>query len=156
MAAYVLGAPGSGKTALRPVLAELLPDRIIVDWDAFMTPASALAGADVRTAPATWPAYRELVRAVVEAAGADRCVVLGVCTPEELAGWPIHRWLVLDCDADERERRLEGRSGDLVDALEDAAAYRALRLPTIDTTGRDLAQIAALVADHLRAPFTSS
>jgi Mg-chelatase subunit ChlI len=44
---YVLGAPGSGKsTAARP-LATLLPDHVVLDWDAFMALAAALAGRDI-------------------------------------------------------------------------------------------------------------
>jgi Mg-chelatase subunit ChlI len=44
---YVLGAPGSGKTAAVRPLASLLPDHVVLDWDAFMAPAAALAGRDI-------------------------------------------------------------------------------------------------------------
>jgi shikimate kinase len=60
----VLGAPGSGKSAVAPLLAELLPTHVVLDWDAFMMPATALAGRDIRQNPETWPSYRELMRAV--------------------------------------------------------------------------------------------
>jgi shikimate kinase len=60
----VLGAPGSGKSTIVPLLAELLSAHVVLDWDAFMMPATALAGRDIRQNPETWPAYRELVRAV--------------------------------------------------------------------------------------------
>jgi hypothetical protein len=37
-------------------------------------------------------------------------VLLGVCTPTELAGWPIDAWVVLDCTDQERRQRLRQRS----------------------------------------------
>ena len=67
MVVYVLGAPGSGKTTAAGYLPGLLPGHVVLDWDAFMGEAAALAGRDISASPATWPAYRGLVRAVVEA-----------------------------------------------------------------------------------------
>jgi ABC-type glutathione transport system ATPase component len=58
----ILGAPGSGKSAVAGHLREALPHHVVVDWDAFMTPAGALAGRDIRESPDTWPAYRDLIR----------------------------------------------------------------------------------------------
>ncbi|HSZ99087.1 MAG TPA: hypothetical protein VK802_01825 [Streptosporangiaceae bacterium] len=47
----VLGAPGSGKSgAVRPLTA-LLPGHAILDWDALMVPAAALAGRPIRQNP---------------------------------------------------------------------------------------------------------
>jgi uridine kinase len=63
---YILGAPGSGKTALVEPLRKLLPGHVVIDWDMFMDPASELAGADIRTTRETWPAYKALVRCAVE------------------------------------------------------------------------------------------
>ena len=77
-----------------------------MDWDAFMVPASALAGRDIKQSPATWPAYRDLVRSVVNALSAVPVVMLGVCTPDELEGWPIDAWVLLDCSDEERRSRL--------------------------------------------------
>jgi hypothetical protein len=151
VAVYLLGAPGSGKSALRPLLTEALRDRVVLDWDDFMAPASALAGVDVRRSPSAWSAYGELIRAAVEGAGAGRCIVLGVCTPQELVDWPIDGWLLLDCTDDERARRLADRPADLAAALEDARAYRSLGLPTVDTTGRRLPEVAQLVATWIEA-----
>ncbi len=111
-----------------------------------MDPASDLAGVDIRNAPDMWPSYRRLIRSVVDAAGPD-VVLLGVCTPDELDGWPIERWLLLDCDDDERTRRLEARPHAIKDALVDAAAYRRLGLETIDSTGLP----PTVVADALAA-----
>lgn len=149
MASYVLGAPGSGKSAIRPFLAQLLPEKVVLDWDDLMAPASALAGVDVRTSASMWPAYRELVRVAVETTGPQRCVVLGVCTPEELPGWPIDQWMLLDCDDAERARRLADRPRDVQSAIADAAAYRRLGLLVVETTGRTLAEVAAFIAHRI-------
>ncbi|QGN32633.1 hypothetical protein [Microlunatus sp. Gsoil 973] len=65
---YVLGAPGSGKSLIIPRLRELLPDRVVLDWDAFMGPAGELAGAPIPETPQTWQPYGRLVRAVADAA----------------------------------------------------------------------------------------
>jgi GTPase SAR1 family protein len=152
VAVYVLGAPGSGKTTVRELLAERLSDQTVVDWDDFIEPASALAGVDVRRAPQTWPSYQRLLRAVVDAVSPN-VVVLGVCAPDELDGWPIERWILLDCDDEERTRRLGARPEAINDALADASAYRRLGLPTIDSTGRSPDQVAdAIVRAVTLAP----
>jgi|SRR5215475_12459860 len=133
----VLGAPGSGKTVVKEQLAARLPTCAVVDWDAFMDPAGALAGCAIRENPATWPAYRQLVRAVLDVLP-GHVVLLGVCTPAELAGWPIDAWVVLDCSDEERARRLGQRAdaSSVREAIEDARAYRTLGLPVVDSTGR--------------------
>jgi hypothetical protein len=135
---YVLGAPGSGKSTLAPLLRRVLPAYVILDWDAYMPAASELAGRDVRRDPSTWPSYRSLVRAVVETLHPAPLVVLGVCTPDELADWPIDAWIVLDCTDEERRRRLvsDDDTSDVDGALVDAAQYRELGLRVIDTTDR--------------------
>jgi hypothetical protein len=148
----VLGAPGSGKTAVARHLARLLPGHVVLDWDAFMGPASALAGQDIRHNTGTWPAYRALVRVAVDAVVTVPAVILGVCTPAELAGWPISAWLLLDCADSERRRRLTraGRQVSADDAVRDASEYRALLLPVINTTGRAPLEIATDVAAYVR------
>lgn len=154
MAVYVLGAPGSGKSTVRPELASLLPDRIVLDWDDLIDAAGALASADIRRTSALWPAYRELVRVVVEATGPSRVVLLGVSTPDELPGWPIDEWVLLDCDDDERRRRLASRRDDeeTTAAISDAHAYRALGLRAIDTTQLTPEDVARAVAAMVASP----
>jgi GrpB-like predicted nucleotidyltransferase (UPF0157 family) len=147
--AYVLGAPGSGKSAVAGVLQTVRPDLIVLDWDSLMTPASELAGRDVRTSPATWPAYRRLVRTVVDALAVMPTAVLGVCTPDELEDWPIDAWMLLDCTDEERARRLSSRATEVEAALADAARYRTLGLPVIDTTDRRPEDVALELADLL-------
>src|SRR5215471_1891015 len=146
----VLGAPASGKSTVARALAELLPGHVVLDWDALMLPASALAGRKIRQNPETWPAYRGLIHAIVLAVAHLPVVLLGVCTPAELDGWPIDTWVLLDCTDDERRRRLTQVA--YLDRVEDAIhagrEYPRLSLPVIDTTGlrpgaaaADLAQL---------------
>lgn len=135
---------------MRPLLADRLPDRIVMDWDDLIEPASELAGTDVRSNPATWPAYRMLMRRVIETVGAP-VLLLGVCNPTELRGWPIDRWLLLDCADDERRARLDARPSDINDALTDAASYRQLGLETIDSTGISPEAVADLIAVTIEA-----
>ena len=114
-----------------------------------MDAASALAGRDVRSAPETWQNYRQLIRAVVEAVQPHPIVLLGVCTPAELDGWPIDAAFLLDCADDERRQRLGDRSEDIADAVADARQYRGLDLPVIDGTARSPDEIADALADHI-------
>lgn len=144
----VLGAPGSGKSTVAEPLASLLPDHVVLDWDAFMAPAAALAGRDVRQHRDTWPAYRQLVRAVMDAVAHLPVVLLGGCTPDQLRDWPIETWVVLDCRDQERRRRLghHAEPGLVREAITDAGEYRSLGLPVIDTTGRSPAEVASVLA----------
>jgi energy-coupling factor transporter ATP-binding protein EcfA2 len=144
----VFGASGSGKTTVVPLLASLLPTHAVLDWDAFMDPAAALAGRDIRQHPDTWAAYRQLVRTVIDLVAHLPVVLFTVCTPDELADWPVNAWLLLDCTDQERERRLVGQARPQVlgEALRDAEAYRSLGLPMIDTTDRAPGEIAVALA----------
>jgi hypothetical protein len=146
------GAPGSGKSAIAPVLAELLPAHAVLDWDAFMVPATALAGREIRQHPETWRAYRELVRAVITTMARLPVVLLGVCTPAELHGWPIDAWVLLDCADDERRRRLGLHAGSdhVQDAVRDGREYRLPGLPVIDSTSRTPAAVAAELVQFVR------
>lgn len=147
VATAVLGAPGSGKSAVRPVLAALLKGHAVIDWDALIDAAGELAGTPVRSSPRTWPAYRDLVRAMVAALEPLPVVLLSVCTPDELKGWPIQNWLLLDCEDSVRRARLRYRqASEVEDAIEDANEYRHLRITTIDTTHKTLDEVAAAIA----------
>jgi energy-coupling factor transporter ATP-binding protein EcfA2 len=148
----VLGAPGAGKSTIAPLLAGLLPRHVVLDWDAFMAPAAALAGEHIPDNPGTWPAYRALLRAVVGSIAHVPVVLLGVCTPLELAGWPIDAWILLDCADRERRRRLgrHARPHRVAGAIGDARNYRTLGLPVIDTTGRTPETAAAELARYIQ------
>jgi hypothetical protein len=147
----VLGAPGSGKSTIVPLLAELLPTHVVLDWDAFMVPATALAGREVRQNPETWPTYRDLVRTILGTVMHLPVVLFGVCTPAELPGWPIDAWVLLDCADHERRRRLGQHSEPdrVEDAVRDGREYRSLGLPVIDTTGRTPVTVAAELAQFV-------
>lgn len=138
MITAILGAPGSGKSTIAPALARLLPGHVVLDWDAFMEPAAALAGREIRENPETWPAYRDLLHAVISSVAHLPVVLLGVCTPDELKHWPIGAWALLDCTDQERQRRL-GQNTDpqrLAEGIREGREYRQFGLPVIDTTGR--------------------
>jgi hypothetical protein len=148
----VLGAPGSGKSTVASLLVPLLPAHVVLDWDSFMGPAAMLAGRGIPQHPATWPAYRQLVRTIVGVVAHLPVVLFTVCTPGELAGWPIDSWLLLDCTDQERRRRvsLQADPGMPGDAIRDAHEYRALGLRTIDTTGWAAERAAQAIAQLLR------
>lgn len=152
---YLLGAPGSGKTALTEPLRRLLPGWAVLDWDGLMAPASRLAGRAIRDDETLWEPYAGLVKAVIDQLDSRRVALLTVCTPDQLTGWPAGPWLLLDCTDAERTRRLHQRgetARTIRDALADAKAYRQLHLPLLDTTTRtplDLAQdLAHRLAPH--------
>jgi hypothetical protein len=153
---YVLGAPGSGKSSIVPLLRELLPGRVVLDWDAFMVPAGELAGAPIPQTPQTWEPYGRLVRAVGEAIHPADMVLLGVCTPDELTDWPAGPWMLLDCSDPVRRQRLDVREDpdETEDALVDARNYRALGLPTIDTTNLAPGEVARAVASMITGDVT--
>jgi cytidylate kinase len=150
---YVLGAPGSGKTTLTPLLQDRLSTHVVLDWDAFMDVATNLSGRDVRRNPDTWPSYRNLVRAIVESIQPHPMLLLGVCTPGELADWPIDDAVLLDCSDEQRKRRLSGRSrAEISDAVSDGRQYRALGLPVIDTTHLTPQEAATALAELIAHP----
>jgi hypothetical protein len=150
---YVLGAPGSGKSLIIPRLRALLPDRVVLDWDAFMGPAGDLAGAPIPQTPQTWEPYGRLVRAIADVVLPADMVLLGVCTPEELTDWPDGPWILLDCSDDVRRQRLTARNepDEIEEVLSDAARYRALALPVVDTTQLSPDEVAKAVADKVIA-----
>jgi energy-coupling factor transporter ATP-binding protein EcfA2 len=125
---FVLGAPGSGKSTVAKPLASALPSHVVLDWDAFRVPAAALAGREITQHPETWPAYQQLVGTVLDAVGHLPVVLLGVGKPDELQGWPIDAWVLLDCTDQERCRRLSQEPGldRLREGIHDAAEYRTL------------------------------
>jgi len=147
----VLGAPASGKSTAAQPLAALLPTHVVLDWDAFMAPAAALAGREITQHRETWPAYRQLVGTVVATIAHLPVVLFTVCTPDELAGWPIDAWVLLDCtDQERRQRGKQAGLDRLAESLHDAQAYRSLGLPVIDTTGQTPAEVAVDLAQFVQ------
>jgi hypothetical protein len=136
------GAPGAGKTAVLGAVRDRLRATVAIDMDAFLEPGSALAGADLRYAAASWPAYTalcvRLVGTVVES-GAD-CLLLTPLEPREVPAWPPGdvAWAVLDCPDGVRRQRLARRGmgePEIRHAIEDAAWSRRLGLPLISSSG---------------------
>lgn len=148
MITYVLGAPGSGKSLVIPILRRLVPDQVVLDWDAVMGPAGELAGAPIAQTPQTWEPYGRLVRAVADVILPADLILLTVCTPDELTDWPGGRWVLLDCSDTVRRQRLIARAepDDIDDVLDDAADYRDLALPLIDTTEMSPDEVAQAIA----------
>jgi len=152
MLTIVLGAPGAGKTTVAARLRTKLPAHAVIDWDDFMPAVEALAGCDVRTAPALWAPYRELVRSIVVSMGGVPTVLFGVCTPDELTAWPNAHWILLDCEDEERRQRLGDRPAhEAEDAVADAVEYRRLGLPVLDTSGRRVEDVALDLARLIRS-----
>jgi hypothetical protein len=151
--AYVLGAPGSGKTALVGPLRARLPGHLVVDWDFLMEPAGQLAGRSIQANRSTWSHYDALVRAVLDQLGVP-LVLLGVRTPEELHGWPFGTWILLDCADETRVARLgERRNGaELAEAVEDGRRYRELGLPVVDSTSLAIEDVAEELVSLLTRP----
>ena len=151
MIVAVLGAPGSGKSSVAEGLRTELRGWTVIDWDCLMPAVERLTGRDVRTSPGLWEPYAHLVRTVVDAA-CRPVVLLTVCTPAELIGWPIERWILLDVGDDERRRRLSDRSSEgTAEAVRDAEEYRALGLPTVDSTMQPIELAVRDLAAAIRA-----
>lgn len=151
---YVLGAPGAGKSTALPLLTERLTGWAVLDWDWLMPRVRDLVGRSVRRNPDLWDAYGELVRSVVVSLSSVPLLLTTVCTPDELdhvqRGWPEGDWLLVDCDDEERVRRLRARGESetgVSDAVADAAAYRSLGLPCVQTSGRAIAEVADSIAE---------
>jgi hypothetical protein len=53
-------------------------------------------------------------RSAVDLAGSAKVVIATVCTPDELADWPIDQCILLDCSDAERRSRLAERPGNEV------------------------------------------
>ena len=146
---YVLGAPGVGKTTALPLLPGRLPGWVVLDWDWLMPAAVGLTGRSISEHQELWAPYTELVRSVVAGLDPVPTLLTTVCTPAELdplqGGWPEGEWLLLDCDDEERVRRLRFRGepeAGVIAAVADAAEYRALGLSHVDTRDRSVAEVA--------------
>jgi hypothetical protein len=116
-----------------------------------MDRAGQLAGKSIRADRAAWPLYDALVREALEQLGDRSVVLLGVRTPDELRGWPIGRWILLDCADDVRLTRLGERLGgsNLAEAVEDSQNYRKLGLPVVDSTSRTIDEVAEDLASMI-------
>lgn len=137
----VVGAPGSGKSAVVGAVRARLPGVVVIDMDEFLEPAGALAAADLTVAAGHWPAYDalclRLVGTVVDSG--VNCLLLTPMDPDQVGDrFRQITWAVLDCPDDTRRERLRHRpmgAATIEDAIADARALRRLGLPTLESTG---------------------
>jgi shikimate kinase len=166
--AVLIGPPGSGKTTVGTLLAELLGVGFL-DTDASVEAVAGKPVPDIFVEDGE-PAFRELERAAVAAAirenGAGRVVGLGggavldVSTRELLAG---HRVVYLETGFTDLAKRVGlDRPRPLLIGINPRAqlktlleqrepVYAGLAQVTVSTDGREPAQIAAEVAELLSA-----
>ncbi len=163
----ITGAPGSGKTAVVPVLARLLVGAVILDIDWLLDPLSRLAGVDLAVHEPSWPAYRDAWLALAACLGGTGVPVIlcGPLLPAELAPLPsralvdqIH-WIVLDCSDDVRRQRLVTRGWDgalIAEAQHDAAVLRRLDAEIVSSDSLSLEEMARVVTGVVRRLLTRS
>jgi hypothetical protein len=72
-----------------------------------------------------------------------------VCTPQQLSDWPNGEWLLLDCA--ERRTRLAPRRNptQTEEAVADAASYRTLGLPVLDSTDLNPLRVATAIVNMI-------
>ena len=81
-------------------------------------------GRRIESDPKSWEAYEKLVFTVLNSANACRIVLVGPCTPRELANRiSFDRVFLLDCDPSERRARLLKRNK-AADNIDEALARR--------------------------------
>lgn len=149
----VTGASGAGKSTLLPVLRERLIGRcVVLDVDWLIGPITRAGRGEI-----DWDAFRDTWLHVAHGIAQNRLVpvLLGPFYPEQLAELPGRAWvgeihtLLLDCDDDERRRRLEDRPRWRARDIDEQIAFgRWLRgaVPTaVDTTADDVAATAEAV-----------
>ena len=68
-----------------------------------------------------------------------------------MTDWPDGPWILLDCSDDVRRQRLTARNepDDVEEVLNDAANYRALALPVVDTTQLSPHEVSRAVAHKI-------
>ena len=137
---FVSGAPGAGKSALVPLVAERLAGRFVVlDMDEILEPGGTLLGHTIAAHEAAeiWPRYNQFwMRLVFLIARSGLPVVLfGPLLPAEVGAAlgqferPVDvRYVLLDCSDVARRVRLLARGwreAEIADALVDAESARS-------------------------------
>ena len=152
---FVTGAPGSGKSTVVGELLQLETPFIVFDIDWLADAAGELAGTSIYLDPAAGKPYLKLWFEVIKSilrngqkavffTPVDRSDVAEALGETEAASV---RWLLLDCDDEEREKRLRRRQGwteaRIREALEDGRLLRRegmRRVDTDDKTPREVAR----------------
>jgi predicted ABC-type ATPase len=152
----VTGASGAGKTTVfEPLLAELAGRCMVFDVDWLIDPLSRQAGG------VDWVAFRDAWLHVAHGVAQNGLptMLLGPFIPEHLAGLPGRRWVAdihfvtLDCDDDERRRRIEARPawrGRDIDEQVEFGRWLRDNLPTVDTGSCSPADTARAIASWWR------
>jgi hypothetical protein len=159
---FVFGAFGSGKSTLAPLVARELTECLVFDVDWLLEPLSRLARRELMEDPESWPALRNfwLVLASIAGRSGRSTVLFAPEDPSGIESLPARsevgetRYLLLDCAGAEIERRLDLRDGWrrdwTMDALKDAANFRALGLPAVRTDIVSPERTAAEIVEWVR------
>lgn len=150
----VAGAPGVGKSTVIPRLARASNKFVAVDMDELLDDGSIL-GIEIATDDAAemWPAYNKLWLkniALVLRSGVPVVFSSPLTPPEVEAALPgefahPRAWMLLDCDDEERARRLRLRGWEpdrIGYALGDAKALRTAIPSVVKTDGQTPDQVA--------------
>ena len=151
---HLLTGPwASGKSALVPHLARLLPDVVVFDWDVLLPGLTAASGKDAHTDASTWEGLRAMWASVAGSvlAGGRDVLLCGPALPEDLAtaGVGAHpvRCAYLDCTDEVLAARLRARGVAEAKIADELAFMAALRrsehapVPAGDQTPRQLAEL---------------
>ena len=134
---------------------------IAFDMDWLLTPASALAGRDIRVEESAWPSYNALWLEVLRAVHDNNRIAV-LFGPVDASDLPISilpdwcggiEWLLLDCPDAVRRARLAGRAGwtgaMIEEAEEDARILRETIPDRIDTQEHAPGAVADLILEWL-------
>jgi len=154
----VTGASGSGKTSVfHEVANELRGECIVFDADWLIDPLEG----DVTTLD--WPRLRDTWLHVAHGVAQNgfATLLLGAFLPDQLAALPGRRWIagthfmLLDCEDDERRRRIDARPPGRTHDVEPQVAFgqrlREMIPSVVDTTTGTPADAAKAIANWARS-----
>lgn len=156
---HLLTGPwASGKSTLAPLLARLLPEVVVFDWDALLPGLSAAAGRDAHADASTWAGLRAMWAAVAGSvlAGGRDVLLCGPAVPDDLAAAVAPHavrcaWLDVPDDVLAARLRARGRAdAEIDDELAFAAVLRCTPHEAIPAGARPLAELAEEVARWVR------